>query len=171
MYIELCSGYYLRSFKTEDALSLSKYADNQKIAEKLRDVFPSPYTFQDAADWIALAISSEPQAHFAIATDDECIGCIGLTLQEDIFSHSAELGFWIGEPFWNKGITTLASKEIIRYAFDELFLSRVFAYTFCENFGSRKVLEKCNMLLEGKLVKGIRKNNVFHDVVLYAITK
>ena len=171
MYINIGNGYCVRSFIADDKFSLTKYANNKEIADKLRDTFPYPYLEADAEEWINSAISVSPQTHFAIASEDECIGCIGLTLQEDNFSHSAEIGFWLGEKFWSKGIASNAAQKLLDFALFELNLERIFAYAFVDNFGSIKVLQKCGMKLEGILKKGIYKNGVFHDAVLYAITK
>jgi [ribosomal protein S5]-alanine N-acetyltransferase len=171
MYIDIGNGCCIRSFLPEDKTSLTRHANNIKIAGKLRDAFPHPYLEEDAREWINLATTSSPQTHFAIASGTECIGCIGLTLQEDIFSHSAEIGFWLGEEFWGKGITSNACRKLIEYGFTELGLTRIFAYVFADNPASIKVLQKSGMHQEGILIKGVRKDNVFHDTILFAITK
>ena len=171
MYAKLKNGVIIRSFISEHAESISKYANNKKIADNLRDIFPFPYTLQDATDWIELATSSEPSAHFAIEFKNECIGGIGLTLMEDIFSHSAEIGYWLGEPFWGKGIISECINPVLNYAFSNLGLERVFALTYTSNAGSMRVLEKNNFTLEGTFKKGAYKDGIFYDVIQYAILK
>ncbi|MBU1099684.1 MAG: GNAT family N-acetyltransferase [Bacteroidetes bacterium] len=169
MRIQIDDILNVRSFRTDDYIPLAKRANNEKVAINLRDAFPNPYTQQDAKEWIELATSSSPETHFAITNNNECIGCIGLTLQEDIFSHSAEIGFWIGEDFWGKGIATLAAKALINYGFIELSLDRIFAYVYSSNIGSIRVLEKCGLNYEGKMVRGAIKQGLYIDLLQYAV--
>lgn len=171
MNTELGNNFFLRPFNISDVSSLAEFANNIEISKNLREAFPSPYTEKDAEEWIKLSIAADPPAHFAITDADKCIGCIGLTLQEDIFSHSAEIGFWLAQPYWGKGICTSAAKKMIFYGFRELGLARIFAYVFKDNPGSVHVLENCGMKLEGILKNGALKKGIVHDLFLYAITK
>lgn len=171
MIINLTKVLSIRSFAANDYVALAKYADNPKVAINLRDAFPNPYSEFDAKEWIELATGSNPQTHFAITHNDMCIGCIGLTLQEDIFQHSAEIGFWLGEEFWGNGITTLATSALIEYAFSKLNLDRVFAIVYSNNKSSIRVLEKCSLQYEGRMVRGAIKHGNYIDLLQYAILK
>ncbi|MGB5288732.1 MAG: GNAT family N-acetyltransferase [Ignavibacteriaceae bacterium] len=109
MKIEL-GEYCIRSYKLSDEEALIKYANNYNISRLLRDQFPYPYTTADAETWIKHACNQYTETNFVIATDEEMIGAIGLDLQEDVNRFSAEIGYWIAEHFWGRGIATMAVK-------------------------------------------------------------
>jgi [ribosomal protein S5]-alanine N-acetyltransferase len=163
-------GGKLREWRMSDIPSLVKYADNRKIWLNLRDVFPHPYTSEDAIWWIEHA-NNKPGTNFAIVLHDEAIGGIGLIPQQDVYRRSAELGYWLGEPFWGKGIMTAAVAAITAYTLDNFELVRLFATVFEWNRPSVRVLEKNGFQLEGKLVKSITKDNQLIDAFLYALTR
>jgi hypothetical protein len=107
MYREI-GKYIIRDWQMEDAPSIAKYANNRKIWMNLRDAFPHPYSLQDAESFISRAIEANPKTVFAIATQSEAIGSIGLMLGKDVHRYTAEMGYWLAEPFWGKGIMTLS---------------------------------------------------------------
>lgn len=107
----------IRSWKDADVAAIVKYANNCKVWINLRDSFPYPYTETDAIEWIDRAKALNPQTQFAIASGEEAIGGIGLLLQKDVYRRSAEIGYWLGEPYWGMGITTEAVRSITEYAF------------------------------------------------------
>jgi ribosomal-protein-alanine N-acetyltransferase len=106
----------LRSWRDYDQEALVKYGNNRKIWLNLQDIFPSPYTREDARAWIQRA-RTQPETYFAIASGTEAIGSIGFNLHPDILRRSADIGYWLGEPFWGKGIATSAVRALVRYAF------------------------------------------------------
>jgi len=159
--------YIIRDWAPSDEDALVKYADNRRIWLNLDDRFPHPYTAADAREWIALS-TGEPVTNFAIATEKEAVGGIGLRLLEGIFLRSAELGYWLGEPFWGRGIVSAAVPVVAGFGFRELELVRLQAIVFARNPASAHVLEKCGFRLEGRLVKGVYKNGENIDALLYA---
>jgi len=163
--------FTLRAWKTEDLDNLVKYADNIKIAENLTDGFPHPYTREKGIAFIEMASKSIPITIFAIDHNGEAIGGIGLHPQSDIHIKNAELGYWLAEPFWGKGIISKAVKQIVNYGFDHFEINRIFARPFGRNIGSQKVLEKVGFILEAKFDKTIFKNGQFEDEMIYAIRR
>ncbi|MFN8339594.1 MAG: GNAT family N-acetyltransferase [Saprospiraceae bacterium] len=164
-------NFRLRHWQPSDAESLVKYANNANIARYMRDAFPHPYTKADGDNFIQFAMQKLPASIFAITVDDLAIGGIGLHPQNDIYRLNAELGYWLGEPFWGQGIITNAISQIVTYGFENLQIERIYAIPFGSNIGSQKVLEKAGFLLEAKLSKTIVKNNVLEDELIYAIRK
>lgn len=164
-------NFRLRHWQPSDAEGLVKYANNANIARYMRDAFPHPYTKADGDNFIQFAMQKLPASIFAITVDDLAIGGIGLHPQNDIYRLNAELGYWLGEPFWGQGIITNAISQIVTYGFENLQIERIYAIPFGSNIGSQKVLEKAGFLLEAKLSKTIVKNNVLEDELIYAIRK
>ncbi|AUB58593.1 GNAT family N-acetyltransferase [Methanobacterium sp. MZ-A1] len=166
-----CDRCVLREWNPGDVESLVENANNYSIASHMRDQFPSPYTLEDGKSWIK--VTSYPGKNFflAITLEDVAVGGIGLTLGEDIERISAEVGYWLGEKYWGKGITSSAIKGIVEYGFNNLGLERIFAKPFEHNTASRKVLEKNGFKLEGIMEKSCIKNGKICNQVLYAITK
>src|SRR5688572_20433553 len=125
MKLRLKSGV-IRSLAAGDAKSVARYANNRKIWENLRDAFPYPYRLADAEGFLSFLAQEKPEMTFAIATEVEAIGCIGLRRGVDVHRKTAELGYWLGEPFWGRGIMTEAVREFVRWAFQELDLNRIY---------------------------------------------
>ena len=123
--------------------SLVRHADNYEVWRRLRDSFPHPYTRADAEAWISSTRHWEPPSRFAIDVRGEAVGGIGLELGWDIERRSAEMGYWIGEEFWGRGIVTAAVQTVTRYGFETLDLTRIFAIPLADSSGSMRVLEKC----------------------------
>src|SRR5258706_12850909 len=96
----------LRPWRIGDEASLVRYADNRNVSGNLKDRFPFPYTAADAADWIAHASGQQPVCNFAIVVDGEAVGGAGIELGTDIARRSAEVGYWLRQPFWGRGIAT-----------------------------------------------------------------
>lgn len=157
----------VREWRLDDLPALVKYADNPKIAVNLRDRFPSPYHEAAGRGWLELLQTATPVTAWAIEVEGEAAGSIGLQLQEDVERVSAELGYWLGEPFWGRGVTTDAVRAVTADAFDRFSLTRVFAMPFADNPGSIRVLEKAGFALEGRLPKSAIKNGVIRDQLLY----
>jgi len=160
--------YMIRSWHEVDAEPLQRYADNRNIWLNLRDLFPHPYTLEDAQWWVGFAPGEDPERSFAIATASEPIGGIGLVLGDDISRHTAELGYWLAEPYWGQGITTHAVRVFTDYAFKQFSLNRVFATPFAGNAASERVLEKSGYTREAVLRDAVIKDGVIRDQVMYA---
>lgn len=163
-----CDKCVLRKWKESDLKSLVKYANNYKIARNMRDLFPHPYTLNDGQVWIKIANNNEFGHYFAITIDNEAIGSIGLTIGTDIERISAEVGYWLGEEHWGKGITSSALKGIVDYGFNELNLERIFAVPLEENIASIRILEKNDFKIEGILRNSVIKRDKIHNQALYA---
>ncbi len=163
--------YKLRAWKKSDVESLVKYANNWEVAKYLTGRFPYPYTRQAGEAFIQFATSSNPIHIFAIEILGEACGAIGIHPQEDIHIKNAELGYWLGEPFWGKGIMTNAVKEMIEFGFNTYAINRIFARPFGTNIGSQRVLEKAGFTLEGRFEKTIWKKDRFEDELIYAIRR
>ncbi len=168
--MELTNGKItLRALRYADSESLARLANNKKIWNTLRDAFPHPYSVDDAKRFIDMVNLQESIMNFVIEYDHEFAGIISLLIQPDVYKHSAEAGYWIGEPFWNKGIATSALTLITDYGFNTLHLQRIFASVFEGNIASQRVLEKCGYECEGMLRKAVIKNNKVLDELRYAI--
>lgn len=167
MQIEI-GEFQIRNYRENDAQALARYANNRAIARNLRNMFPHPYLISDAHNWIAIVMQQSPQADFAIASPTELIGSIGLKFQTDVNHRSAEIGYWLGEPFWGRGIATAALKALSEYAFVEHDLVRLYAHVYEWNPASARVLEKAGYSLEGRLRKNVSKDGQIIDELLYA---
>ena len=145
-----------------------RYANNPNVAANLRERFPHPYTHEDAGEWLDAALRQDPETNFVIATAEELIGTIGLRLGDDVYRHSAEIGYWLGEPFWGRGIASRAVSTLVDWGFDNFSLLRVFAYVFGENPASMRVLEKAGFEREAVMRRAIVKGGRVMDQMLYA---
>lgn len=174
----ICSGtmtiaeneeWAIREFVPGDRDALVKYANNPRIAAQLRDRFPYPYTAADADAWLALVAARGDRTSFAITDDRELIGGIGLEVQEDVHRRSAEIGYWVGEPHWGRGVASWAVQAVTGWGFSELGVVRIFANVFESNPASIRVLEKAGYQLEGRLRRSVYKSGVLMDSFIYAI--
>lgn len=158
----------IRYWEKEDAPAIAKYANNSKIWLNLRDRFPHPYQRADAEAFLAKILEQQPMTFSAIANEQEAIGSIGLTFGEDVHRYTAELGYWLAEPFWNKGIMTEAVIKFTDFAFEGFELNRIFAEPYTNNTASVRVLEKSGFTREGTLRGNVFKNGKILDQYLYA---
>ena len=157
----------LRDWSTDDAARIVKYANNPRIASHLRDAFPSPYTQEDADRFIAFATGPGRHLYFAIDIGGEAIGGIGISPLEDVKRRTAEIGYWLAEPFWGRGIATDAVRALVPVAFDRMGMVRVEAGIHADNPASMRVLEKCGFVREAIHKKAITKNGRLLDEVVY----
>jgi ribosomal-protein-alanine N-acetyltransferase len=148
----------LRKLSLKDKTSLALLANNKKIWDNVRDYLPSPYSEKDAEDFINTVQDENPVTTFAIDYKGQFCGVIGLVKQQDVYRLTAEIGYWIGEPFWNKGIATTAVKLITSYGFDTLKLVRIHTGVFEYNIGSMRVLENCGYNKDCIFEKSVVKN-------------
>lgn len=160
--------YMIRDWREEDAPGIAKYADNREISKNLRDGFPYPYTLSDAEEFLFKVRQQDPRTFFALATEAEVIGGIGLGPGEDVHRFTAEMGFWLAEPYWGKGIMTEAVSRITEFAFDRFDLQRIFAEPYATNPASARVLEKAGYTLEGIMRANVIKDGVVLDQRLYS---
>ena len=163
-----CPGFVIRSYRADDLAALVRHANNPRVAENLRDRFPYPYTQRDAHDWLAVSGRQNPETNFAIAVDGELVGTIGLQLGEDVYRLSGEIGYWLGEDHWGRGIATEAVLALTDWAFSTLGLLRIHAMVFEANTASRRVLEKAGYRMEGLMRQAVFKNGRVMDQLMYA---
>ena len=164
--------FELKKWSLSDAGSIAEYANNKKIANNLRNAFPHPYTLADAVSYIRTFQNEDPgRICRAITIDGRAAGSIGVFTRDDVYSKSAEIGYWLGEPFWNHGIMTQAICRICDMAFFRLPIVRIYAEPFAHNTASRRTLENAGFTLEGILKNSIFKNNKIYDSCIYALLK
>lgn len=163
--------FHLRTWQDEDLQTLVKYANNRNIADNLTNKFPYPYTEEDGRNFISFAKDQSSHRIFAIIVDNEACGAIGLHPQSDVSIKNAELGYWLCEPYWGKGIITRAIVEIVDYGFQNLPIDRIFARPFGSNIPSQRVLEKSGFLLEARFKDTFWKNEKYEDELVYGLRK
>jgi [ribosomal protein S5]-alanine N-acetyltransferase len=170
MELEL-SKSRLRPWKPGDEESLVRHANSRVIWRNLRDAFPHPYTLANAQHWIRSANPAPPVTNFAIVVDGTAVGGIGLVLKDDVFRRSAEIGYWLGEEYWGRGIVTEAVRAVTDYAFATFDLCRVYAGVFEWNPASMRVLEKAGYEYECRMRKSVVKDGEIIDELIYAIVR
>jgi [ribosomal protein S5]-alanine N-acetyltransferase len=158
----------LRPWTVSDATSLVHHANNADVARQLRDRFPHPYRLEDARAFLKMATAADPPTNFAIVVAGEACGGLGFVPGSDVERFSAEVGYWIGQACWGRGIATEALRLFTAHAFDDLGLLRVFALPFADNAASIRVLEKAGFQREGTLRSSSVKFGQPRDQVLYA---
>jgi len=161
----------LREWRRGDEPSLVRHANNRNIWLNVRDAFPFPYLPSDAKSWIRLAATDALNHVFAIDVDGFAVGAIGVRPGEDVHRLSAEIGYWLGEEYWNRGIATEAVKSVTQYAFDSLGMARVHAEVFEWNLASMRVLEKAGYAFEARLARSVIKDGRIIDVVSYVLLR
>jgi ribosomal-protein-alanine N-acetyltransferase len=158
----------VRSWRPDDLTSLIASADNRKIWLNLRDRFPHPYTRHAGREFLRTMQTQRPETLFAIAVGGEAVGGIGFVMLADVERVSAEVGYWLAEPFWGRGIATEALVAVTRYAIETHGFTRLFAVPFASNQASCRVLEKAGYVLEGRLRKSAIKDGQIIDQLQYA---
>lgn len=163
----------IRKWKLSDAKELAAAVSNKKVQDNLRDGLPYPYTEQDGKDYISVMLSANENETFAFAitADDKVVGSIGVFRQENIHKQTAELGYYIAEEYWGRGIMTEAVKQICAYVFDRSDIIRIYAEPFAYNDASCRVLEKAGFQYEGTLRSNAVKNGRVVDMKMYALVK
>ncbi len=163
----------IRKWKLSDAKDLAIALSNKKIQDNLRDGLPYPYTEQDGADYISAMLSADENETFAFAitVDGKAVGSIGVFRQVNIHRQTAELGYYLAEEYWGKGIMTEAVKQICEYVFGKSDIIRIYAEPFAYNVASCRVLEKAGFQCEGVLRKNAVKNGKIVDMKMYSLIK
>jgi len=163
----------IRPWQIGDEQALAKHANNRKIWVNVRDRFPYPYTLKDAEIWVRVAGSDRNMLNLAIEVDQTVAGGIGIVFKQDVYRHSAEIGYWLGEAYWNRGIATRVVKAMTRHIFShsQFDIRRLYAGMFEYNIASARVLEKSGYQLEARLRKSVTKDGKTVDELIYAILK
>lgn len=163
-----CGICVLRQFQASDAPHIAALANERDIWINLRDRFPHPYELAHGEAFVARAAAQDPPTSLAICVDERAVGGVGLILGQDIERVSAEIGYWLGKPYWGRGIMSAALSASTQYAVQQFGLTRVFAIPFVDNIGSIRVLEKAGYVREGLMKQSAIKNGVVRDQYLYA---
>ena len=163
----------IRKWELSDAKDLAAALSNKKVQDNLRDGLPYPYTEQDGKEFISAMLSADENETFAFAimVDDKVVGSIGIFRQGNIHSQTAELGYYIAEEYWGKGIMTEAVKQICEYVFTNSDIIRIYAEPFAYNIASCRVLEKVGFQYEGTLRSNAVKNGKVIDMKMYSLLK
>ena len=163
----------IRKWQLKDAGSLAAALSNKKVQDNLRDGLPYPYTEKDGADFISEMLSADENETFAFAitVDDVAVGSIGVFRQGNIHRQTAELGYYIAEKYWGKGIMTEAVKQVCDYVFQKSDIIRIYGEPFAYNTASLRVLEKAGFQYEGTLRNNAVKNGKVLDMKMYATLK
>ena len=157
----------LRPWQKQDAQILAAIANNRNIWNNLRDYFPTPYTVTDALQWITKTAAEKPASNFAIVWKQQVVGGCGCIIKEDVYRKNKEIGYFIGEPYWGKGIATEACRLLCAYIAEQKDVVRIEAHTFQNNKSSMRVLQKNGFYLEAIRQKAVFKNNELLDEYLW----
>lgn len=163
----------IRKWELSDATDLAAALSNKKIQDNLRDGLPYPYTEQDGTDYISAMLSADENEifAFAITVDEKLVGSIGIFRQGNIHRQTAELGYYIAEEYWGRGIMTEAVRQICAYVFEKSDIIRIYAEPFAYNTASCRVLEKAGFQYEGTLRSNAVKNGEVIDMKMYSLLK
>jgi [ribosomal protein S5]-alanine N-acetyltransferase len=162
----------IRGWRRDDAAALARLANDRQVWLGLRDLFPHPYSVDDAHGFITFAMGMTPPTLFAIDAGGVLAGGIGYTLRTDVERIGAEVGYWLGREFWGRGIATAALRLLTAHAFAaHPEMRRLFAVPFAANAASARVLEKAGYLREGVLRESVIKDGRVQDQFMYAILR
>jgi RimJ/RimL family protein N-acetyltransferase len=161
----------VRDWRRSDKLSLLRFANNRNVWRNLTHLFPHPYTDVDAEAWFTLLERTTEPTHWAIEVDGSAVGGIGVTRREGIFAKTAELGYWLGEPYWGRGLMTEVVTAVSRHALEHYGLVRLESPVFAWNPASMRVLEKSGFVREGIARASAFKDEQVIDTVVYALVK
>jgi RimJ/RimL family protein N-acetyltransferase len=165
-------GIVLRPWSIKDAHDLALIVNNKNIIDNLRDGLPFPYARRDAISWLNIIIPENvPPRFFAITLNKKVVGNIGIVSKTDIYRKNFEIGFYLDENFWGKGIMTKAIRASVDYAFRKFDIVRIYAEVFSDNTGSRRALEKAGFIHEATLKKNIIKNDIIKDSCIYSVLR
>ena len=166
--LERCT---IRPWRLDDAESLARHANNRRIWLGVRDLFPHPYTIQDAHEFLPRTINEQSAMKFCIEIEGAAVGGIGVHSGQDVHRHAATVGYWLGEEFWGRGIMTEAVTVLTDFCFENFPLRRISAEVFANNPASARVLEKAGFIFEGRLKNNVLKDGKLLNSLLYARTK
>jgi RimJ/RimL family protein N-acetyltransferase len=158
----------LRPWRSDDAQSLAEGANNRNVWLTLRDFMPHPYTLADAEAYLRSVAEEGPKFSLCIEVDGKAAGAIGLRFESDVHRLTAELGYWLAEPFWGRGVMSEAVAGLVEHAFQTFALRRIFASVYANNPASARVLEKAGFVFEGRMRQNVIKDGQILDSLLYA---
>jgi RimJ/RimL family protein N-acetyltransferase len=170
MLLEL-STCSIRPWELADAESLQRHANNREVSRHLRDRFPYPYGIEQARAFVGWIAKQSSPTVWAIDVAREAVGGIGIELHSDVERVSAEIGYWLGQQYWNRGIATEALKAVTAEAFKRFELTRLYALPFADHAASVRVLEKAGYVREGYLRQSAIKHGQIRDQLLFAAYK
>ena len=158
----------IREWKVEDLDPLIALANNKRIYDQVRDLFPYPYTLEDGKQWLLQNIGITPVINFVIEVNGNFAGSIGMVPQTDVYRCNVEIGYWLGEPFWGKGIATQAVVLIEDHIWQKYpNVHRIYATTYEQNKASMQVLAKNGFALECIHKEGVIKNGQLLDEYMW----
>lgn len=160
-----CGRCLVRDWTRADKASLVRFANNRSVWRNLKDRFPHPYTEEHADGWFALLAAMPEPTHWAIEVDGLAVGSIGVE------TDSGHFGYWLGEPYWGRGIMSAAVSRVAPYALEHFRFERLQSPVFEWNPASMRVLEKCGFTREGVLRQSIVKDGQLIDQVLYTLRR
>lgn len=163
-----CALCLVREWQPADKPSLVQHANNRNVWRNLSHRFPHPYTDADADSWLSLQVTMPEPTHWALEVDGNAVGGIGVILGEGVYAKSGDFGYWLGEPYWGRGIMTAAARATTDHIFSNFDIVRLEARVFEWNAASMRVLTKCGFASEGVLRRSVFKEGQLIDAVLYA---
>jgi ribosomal-protein-alanine N-acetyltransferase len=158
----------LREYTDSDLERLVHLANNENVSRYLVYTFPYPYTTADAEWWIATGSKQNGAITRVIEYKGLFVGSVGITPQSGWREHLGEIGYWVGEDYWGKGIATAALRQMTEYGFKSRNFLKLFAPVLAPNVASMKVLEKCGYQLEGILKGEVQKGGIYFDTHRFA---
>ncbi len=163
----------VRKWRLSDADDLAAALNAKSVQDNLRDGLPFPYTKKDAEDFISFALSADPNEHFmfAVTLDGRAVGSVGVSRMGNIHRFTAELGYYLAEPYWNRGIMSQAVRKVCGIVFAQSDIVRIFAEPFSRNTASCRVLEKCGFVCEGTMRSNAFKNGKTEDMKMYSLLR
>ncbi|MDR0660548.1 MAG: GNAT family N-acetyltransferase [Prevotellaceae bacterium] len=161
----------LRPWQTNELYQLVRLINNHNIVQFMSNQIPHPYTEEDGKVFLNKTTNQNPTQAFAITADSEVVGSIGIFPQTDIYEKNAEIGYWLGEEYWGRGIITEAIRQIVEYGFNTFDITRIFARPFSNNKASQRALKKAGFTHEATIKNGVYKNSTHFDSVIYAMQR
>lgn len=163
----------LRPYRLDDQYALATMANNPNVTNNLKNNFPCPFTIEIAQKYLhyALQVDSQKLLEYAIEVDGQFAGAVSVTFNHDIYCYCCEIGYWLGQPYWNQGIMKKSVNLMINYIFKTYNINIIIAKTFANNHSSQKVLLANNFKKIITLNKYIYKNNQFHDLTIYELSR
>jgi [ribosomal protein S5]-alanine N-acetyltransferase len=163
-----CGPCRIREWRAEDRSALLRLADDRRVWRNLTHRFPHPYTGADADFWLDLQQRSTPATNWAIDLDGAAVGGVGVKPGEGVFAKNGEFGYWLGQPYWGRGLMTAVVRVVVEHIFATTELQRLESPVFEWNPASMRVLEKCGFEREAVLRRSVFKDGQLIDAVLYA---
>lgn len=163
----------IRAWRMEYASDIAEALNNKKVQDNLRDGLPYPYTVEHAEAYIYSMLNADKNSTYAwaITVDGKAVGSIGVFRKDNIHFRTGEMGYYIAEPYWGKGVCSEAVKQVCSYIFENTDIIRIFAEPFSYNNRSCRVLEKSGFHFEGTMKSNAFKNGRVLDMNMYALVK